>query len=102
MSDMALVVGKVTIHGPTGPQQTTLEMAFNDGVLSGVQSAMGQVEEVSEPSFDSASGELFWINKVKKPMPLKLEFKGVVEGGEMSGKVKASIMGSFPFTAIKV
>jgi len=77
----------VTIHGPTGPQETTLELNSADGVLGGVQSA--------------ASGEIVWINKIKKPLPLKLEFRGVVEGNLMSGKVKAGIMGSFPFTAVK-
>jgi len=91
----------VTIHGPTGPQETTLELNSADGVLGGVQSAMGQVEQVQDITFDAASGEIVWINKIKKPLPLKLEFRGVVEGNLMSGKVKAGIMGSFPFTAVK-
>jgi len=91
----------VTIHGPTGPQETSLELNSIDGVLGGVQSAMGQVEKVFDITYDTTNGEIVWINKIKKPLPLKLEFRGVVEGNLMSGKVKAGIMGSFPFTATK-
>ena len=93
---------KVTIHGPTGPQETTLELATTDGVLGGTQSAMGQVEPLQDVTYDSASGEIAWVNKIKKPLPLTLTFRGVIEAGGMSGKVNASIMGAFPFTAVKV
>lgn len=92
---------KVTIHGPTGPQETTLELTMADGALGGTQSAMGQVEELQDVTFDAATGELSWVNKIKKPLPLSLKFQGTVEGTTMSGKVNASIMGSFPFTAVK-
>ena len=88
----------VTIHGPTGPQETLLELRSAQGVLGGTQSAMGQVEAVNEIAYDRVSGKLQWINKISKPLPLKLKFEGVVVGDTMSGKVKASIMGSFPFT----
>lgn len=91
----------VTIHGPTGPQQTTLDLNGEDGVLGGSQSAMGQVEKIVEIVYDSASGELTWVNKIKKPLPLTLRFQGQVEGNTMSGKVSTGLMGSFPFTAVK-
>jgi hypothetical protein len=91
----------VTIHGPTGPQETTLILTIVNGVLGGTQSALGQVETVREIDYDSRSGKLSWVNKISKPLPLKLQFSGVVEGNSMNGKIKASIMGSFPFTAIK-
>lgn len=92
---------KVTIHGPTGPQETVLELKTVDGVLTGTQSAMGQLEVASKLSYDSVSGELSWVNKIKKPLPITLKFKGTVEGNTISGKVNAAIMGSFPFTAEK-
>jgi hypothetical protein len=98
------VAGKwsVTIHGPTGPQETTLDLQSSDGALAGTQSAMGQVEQILEISYDSASGELNWINKIKKPLPLTLRFSGTVEGTTMSGKVNTGLMGAFPFTAVKL
>lgn len=91
----------VTIHGPTGPQETTLDLKTIDGVLTGTQAAMGQVEEATSLSFDPESGELSWINKIKKPLPITLKFQGTLEGNTISGKVNAAIMGSFPFTAVK-
>jgi cytochrome P450 len=91
----------ITIHGPTGPQETVLDLTQRDGVLGGTQSAMGQVEPVLELHYDSGSGKVSWINKISKPLPLKLKFEGVVEGNAMNGKVKASIMGSFPFTGVR-
>jgi hypothetical protein len=103
MSDAEAVTGTwaVTIHGPTGPQETTLELSLSEGVLGGTQSAMGQVEKIVEASYDGASGALVWVNKIKKPLPLSLKFQGQVEGNTMSGKVSTGIMGSFPFTAVK-
>jgi len=100
----AAIEGKwaVTIYGPTGPQETVLELETVDGVLGGSQSALGQVEKLLDVSFDSESGEVAWTNKIKKPLPIALKFKGVVEDGTMSGKVNAAIMGAFPFTAVKV
>ena len=94
-------IWSVTIHGPTGPQQTSLTLKTVDGVLTGTQSAMGQVEEATSLSYDKSNGEIAWINKIKKPLPITLKFSGVVEQNTMSGKVNAAIMGSFPFTAVK-
>jgi hypothetical protein len=91
----------VIIHGPTGPQETSLELNSVDGVLGGTQSAMGQVETIQQISFDAATGELVWINKIKKPLPLTLQFSGTVEGDTMSGKVSTGIMGAFPFTGVR-
>lgn len=75
---------------------------MNNGVLGGTQSALGQVEKVLDIQYDRSSGKLSWINKISKPLPLKLQFAGVVDGNAMNGKIKASIMGSFPFTAVKL
>ncbi|MDP9139215.1 MAG: cytochrome P450 [Pseudomonadota bacterium] len=94
-------VWTVTIYGPTGPQDTTLELSLVNGVLGGTQAALGQVEKVDEIAYDSRTGKVSWINKISKPLPLKLKFDGVVEGGAMNGKIKASIMGSFPFTGVR-
>lgn len=92
---------RVIIHGPTGPQETTLELQTVDGVLTGMQSAMGQTEVATDLAFNPENSELSWVNKIRKPLPLTLKFSGVVEGSNISGKVNAAIMGSFPFTAVK-
>src|SRR3546814_5305151 len=91
-SGTAALEGKwaITIHGPTGPQETLLEIASTDGVLGGTQSALGQIEKVLDMSYDRASGQFSWVNKIKKPLPLSLKFAGTVEGITMSGKVNRS------------
>lgn len=94
-------VWNVIIHGPTGPQETVLTLETVNGVLTGTQSAMGQVEEATELTHNDTKGTLSWVNKIKKPLPITLRFAGEIEGKEISGKVNAGIMGSFPFTAIK-
>lgn len=91
----------VTIHGPTGPQETTLELKVEDGALTGTQSAMGQVEVLIDLSYNAENGDIAWINKIKKPLPLTLKFQGAVEGETISGHVNAAIMGKFPFTGVK-
>ena len=91
----------VTIHGPTGPQETTLTLSHEGGTVSGTQSAMDQVEEIIDASYDSNTGDIAWFNKIKKPLPLTLKFGGVVEGNTISGHVNAAIMGKFPFTGTK-
>ena len=62
---------------------------------------MGQVMEILDTKFDVANGTIEWVNKIKKPLPIKLGFKGVLEGETISSKVKAGVMGSFPFTAVR-
>jgi cytochrome P450 len=89
----------VIIKGPTGPMPTTLLLERVNGALAGSQSGQGSTSQISGAKFDN--GSIYWINQITKPMKMKLEFSGTVKGGEMSGKVKAGFMGSFPFTGVK-
>lgn len=89
----------VIIKGPTGPMPTTLLLERVNGALAGSQSGQGSTSQISNAKFDN--GSIYWINQITKPMKMKLEFSGTVKGGEMSGKVKAGFMGSFPFTGVK-
>jgi cytochrome P450 len=98
---MASVEGKwaVTIKGPTGPQATTLVLESVDGVLTGTQSGEGATTPIDAATFEN--GKIFWSQQITKPMKLKLEFSGTVDGDSMEGKVKTGFMGSFGFTAVK-
>ncbi len=89
----------ITVKGPTGAESTTLVLESVGGKLTGTQSGRGMSSQILDAKVDN--GKIFWINQITKPMKMKLEFSGVVEGGTMSGKVKAGFMGSFPFTGVK-
>lgn len=91
---------KVTVKGPTGPMATTLELKYENGVITGTQSGQGQSSDIE--GFEFNDGKVSWINNVTKPMKMKTTFNGEVEGDTMSGKVKAGFMGSFPFEGTKV
>jgi cytochrome P450 len=89
----------VTIKSPTGPMATVLELEHRNGTLSGTQSGQGSSSPIINAKFDGRN--ISWVNQVTKPMKLKVEFSGTVDAGTMSGKAKAGLMGSYPFTAVK-
>lgn len=91
---------KVTIKGPTGPQETLLTLINQGGALTGEQSAQGQSSSITDVKLDG--NKLSWVNHVAKPMKMKVQFAGVIEGSQISGKVKAGFMGSYPFTGSKL
>jgi len=95
------VVGKwkLTVKGPTGPMPSILELEEKDGALTGTQSGQGNTSQITEAKVEGDS--ISWINHTDKPMKMKLEFKGTINGDEMSGKVKAGFVGNYPFTAVK-
>ncbi len=90
----------VTIKGPTGPMATSLVLQRVDGVLTGTQTGEGTTTPINEVSYEN--GKIVWANQITRPMKLKLEFSGTVDGSSMEGKVKTGFMGSFAFTAVKV
>lgn len=100
----ASVAGKwtITVKGPTGPMDSTLELKDGAGGLSGAQSGEGTTTEIESASYDAKTGAITWINKISKPIKMKLTFNGTVNGNEISGKLKAGFMGSFPFTGKRV
>jgi hypothetical protein len=89
----------VTVKGPTGPQATELFIERVNGKLSGVQTGQGMSSPIADMTLDG--NKLRWINHVTKPMKLKVEFTGEINGSTMTGKCKAGFMGSYKFTAIR-
>jgi len=89
----------VTVKAPTGAEDTTLVLRESDGVLTGTQSGRGIETPIADGTF--RDGEVFWINQITKPMKMKLKFSGKLRGDRIEGKVKAGIIGSFEFSAVK-
>jgi hypothetical protein len=100
-ADPASVEGtwNLTIKSPTGPVATTLTIVRSGDGLSGNQSGEGVTSPISDLKFDGRN--ISWINHVTKPMKMKLECTGVIEGKNISGKAKAGFMGTYPFFGSK-
>lgn len=91
---------QITVKGPTGAQTTELTLEKQGDSYVGVQSGDGMDSPVESFTIDGAN--VSWINRVTKPMKLKVLFSGVVDGGRITGKCKAGFMGKYPFTAVKM
>jgi hypothetical protein len=89
----------ITIKAPTGPMNTTLTLAFKNGALTGTQSGEGTASPINDAKIEGSN--ISWINHTAKPMKLKCEFRAVIDGNRMTGKMKAGFMGSYAFTAVK-
>lgn len=89
----------ITVKGPTGAESTQLVLASNGSKLTGTQSGRGMTADILDAKFEN--GKIFWVNQITKPMKMKVEFSGTVDGNTMTGKAKAGFMGSYPFTGVK-
>jgi hypothetical protein len=91
---------QITVKGPTGPQVTELVVERVNGQLTGTQTGGG----VSSPILDAVfeGNNLRWANQVTKPIKLTVKFDGVIEGNTIKGKCKAGMMGSYPFSGMKL
>jgi hypothetical protein len=95
------VAGKwnITIKAPTGAQKTVLELAEQNGEITGAQTGNGTTTAISEASYDGS--KLVWTNQVTKPLKMKVVFTATVSGDTMEGKCKAGLMGTYSFTATR-
>ena len=89
----------VVVKGPTGPQPAVLVLERNGDHYTGSQSGQGSTTPIAD--FKRTGNKVYWVNHVTKPMKIKVEFNGELNGNVLSGKAKAGFMGSYPFTATK-
>jgi cytochrome P450 len=89
----------VVVKGPTGPQPAVLVLERQGDGFTGSQSGHGATSPIAD--FKRDGNQISWVNHITKPMKMKVEFKGELNGNVISGKAKAGFMGSYPFTATK-
>jgi hypothetical protein len=89
----------LTLETPIGTQESTLEATTSAGALTGTQSS----PDGSQPIQDGAvnGDEASWSVNITSPMPMTLEFKGMVDGDTMSGSVKLGMFGEARFTGVR-
>lgn len=91
---------KVIIKGPTGPEHTILELQdVGSGKLTGAQTGKGATTEITDGRLDGKN--ISWVNKVTKPMKIKVKFNGLVDGDSISGKAKPGLLPACKFTATR-
>lgn len=90
----------VTVKGPTGAMVTNMDIEYQDGKLSGSQGAEGDAP-MPMKDISLKGNSLTWKNQFTKPVKIKVDFTAEVAGNTMEGKVKAGLMGKYPFTAVK-
>ncbi|MGB3622536.1 cytochrome P450 [Ketobacter sp. MCCC 1A13808] len=93
-------VWSISVKGPTGEQKTELVLQTVDGKLTGTQSGKGAPQPISNAAVEG--DKISWINHVTSPIKMKVEFKATLSGEQMSGKIKAGLMGSYRFSGYRI
>ena len=89
---------KITMNTPMGARTMDVAIATGGDAFAGkIDSEMGTQELTGKIDGDT----LTWSTDITKPMPMKLEFSGAVEGDSMSGSVKLGMFGSAKFTGTR-
>ena len=91
---------EIVINSPLGAQKATLDIATDGTALTGTQQAAQGSGPLENGKVDGNA--VSWSAKITSPMPLTLDFSGMVDGDRLSGSVKAGAFGSFPFTGNRV
>jgi hypothetical protein len=91
---------EIVINSPLGAQKAQLDLATAGGTLTGSQQAAQGSGPLENGKVDG--NNVSWSAKITSPMPMTLDFTGMVEGDKLSGSVKAGSFGSFPFSGTRV
>jgi len=73
----------LTLETPIGAQESTLQAQTSGGALTGTQSSPIGSQAIQDGAVNG--DEASWSVTITSPMPMTLEFKGMVDGDTMSG-----------------
>ncbi len=91
---------KLTVNTPMGAQESTLVISSSGGTLTGTQSAgAGEGKAIDEGTV--SGNTISWKSSITRPMPMTLEFSGVVSGDTINGEVKLGMFGTQTFTGTR-
>ncbi|MGD0191994.1 MAG: hypothetical protein ABSD74_14735 [Rhizomicrobium sp.] len=89
----------ITIDSPMGAQKVTLTLKSSGNTLTGTASGAQGTQEIIDGKVDGNA--VSWKTAITQPMPMSLEFSGVVDGDKISGNVKAGSFGTFKFSGTR-
>lgn len=91
---------KLTVNTPMGSQESTLVITSSGGTLTGTQSAgSGDGRPIDDGTVNGNT--ISWKSSITKPMPITLEFTGVISGDTINGEVKLGMFGTQTFTGTR-
>ena len=90
---------KVVTKSPMGDQKSTLTLKSEGSSITGTMSAGGKQSDIENGKIDG--DKVSWSAKLSVPMPVTLEFDGVVSGDSVSGNVKVGSFGKAPFSGVR-
>ncbi len=89
----------ISVETPIGTKQATLTLSAAGGALTGTQSADGGSAAISDGKVDGS--KVSWKVAITDPMPITLEFEGMVEGDKIAGRANAGAFGAMPFSGTR-
>jgi len=89
----------LVVATPMGERQSTLSLKTDGSALVGTQSADGNAIEIFDGSVNG--NDLSWKVSITDPMPMTLEFNGVINGDEIGGSVTLGAFGTSSFSGYR-
>lgn len=86
----------ITVESPMGAQTTKVELKADGSTVTGTDHGPNGDAPIYDGTADG--NNVSWKVDITQPMPMTLEVSGTVDGAAISGRVKAGVFGSFPFT----
>lgn len=91
---------KLTVNTPMGSQESTLVVTSSGSTLTGTQNAgSGEGRPIDEGTVNGNT--ISWKSSISRPMPMTLEFSGVITGDTINGEVKLGMFGTQTFTGTR-
>ncbi len=89
----------LVVATPMGERPATLSVTTDGSTLKGSQQADGNSAEIFDGTVDGNA--VSWKISIVDPMPMTLEFKGTIDGDELSGSVTLGAFGDASFSGTR-
>ncbi len=89
----------LVVASPIGERPATLSVTTDGSTLKGSQQADGNSTEIFDGTVDGNA--ISWKVSIVDPMPMTLEFRGTMDGDELSGSVTLGAFGDASFSGTR-
>jgi hypothetical protein len=89
----------IVVGTPMGERRSVLSIKTDGATLSGTQTADENTAEIFDGSVNGDA--ISWKVSITDPMPMTLEFNGMVNGNQLSGSVMLGAFGNASFSGAR-